>query len=72
MMEFNVEKNNGGSAGGVGFVGMLQLLFIALKLCKVIKWSWIWVLAPTWISIGLVTITLSIVMIILKHKKKNW
>lgn len=37
------------SSGGVGFCGLLTLLFIALKLCNVIDWSWYWVLSPLWI-----------------------
>lgn len=41
------------SRGGIGFVGALTLLFIALKLTGVIAWSWLWVLAPIWISFGL-------------------
>ena len=35
--------------GGIGFLGMLTILFIALKLTGVIAWSWWWVLAPLWI-----------------------
>ena len=31
----------------------LTLIFIVLKLCKVITWSWWWVLSPIWISWGL-------------------
>lgn len=48
-------KDNNGIAvtGGVGFVGLLQLVFIVLKLCKVITWSWWAVLLPTFISVGL-------------------
>lgn len=72
-MNVNVgDNNNGRSAGGVGFVGLLQILFIALKLCKVIKWGWLWVLAPMWIPTGLVIIILAIAMIILKTKKRRW
>ena len=37
--------------GGIGFLGALQILFITLKLCGVIAWSWLWVLAPLWISL---------------------
>lgn len=33
---------------GASFVELLQLVFIVLKLTKVIEWSWWWVLAPTW------------------------
>lgn len=42
-------ENNNGSAGGVGFTGLLTIVFIALKLCGVINWSWVWVLSPIWI-----------------------
>ena len=35
---------------GIGFTGLLTLIFITLKLCGVIAWSWVWVLAPLWIS----------------------
>ena len=33
----------------VGFAGLLAIVFIILKLCSVIEWSWIWVLAPLWL-----------------------
>lgn len=38
------------SSGGVGFPGLLAILFIGLKLGGVIDWSWWWVLSPLWIS----------------------
>lgn len=50
------------SSGGIGFTGLLTVLFIALKLCGVISWSWLWVLSPIWISVALV---LSILLLIL-------
>lgn len=36
---------------GIGFGGWLALIFITLKLCKVIAWSWWWVLAPLWLPL---------------------
>ena len=36
--------------GSIGFIGILQIVFIVLKLCKVIDWSWAWVLSPVIIS----------------------
>lgn len=42
------------ASGGIGFTGLLLLLFIALKLCGVIDWSWWWVLSPVWIMVGAV------------------
>ena len=35
---------------GIGFMGVLTIAFIVLKLCHVIEWSWLWVLSPLWIS----------------------
>lgn len=34
----------------VGFLGLLTILFIGLKLTGYIGWSWVWVLAPMWIG----------------------
>ena len=61
------ERNNGGTAGGVGFVGLLQILFIGLKLGKVIDWSWLWVLSPLWISIS-IWIMLIIIIVLLNKR----
>ncbi len=40
-------------SGGVGFAGLLTIVFIALKLMGYIKWSWWWVLAPSWIPLAI-------------------
>jgi hypothetical protein len=42
------------SGGCIGFVGLLTIAFIVLRLCGVINWAWIWVLSPIWISAALV------------------
>lgn len=49
------------------FTTLLQIAFIVLKLCKVINWSWVWVLAPTWISLafGLLIAIICIIMIVI-------
>ena len=36
---------------GLTFNDVLLIVFIILKLCGVINWSWIWVLSPIWISV---------------------
>ncbi len=46
--------------GGVGFVGLLQIVFIVLKLCGVISWSWVLVMLPLIISAGLIVLILII------------
>jgi hypothetical protein len=55
----------GGS--GISFMGALFLVFLVLKLCDVIDWSWWWVTAPLWGSIVLgiiITILFAIAAII--------
>lgn len=41
----NLQKT---TSGGFPFLAILSLIFITLKLCSVISWSWWWVLAPIW------------------------
>ena len=37
------------TSSGVGFGGLLTILFIGLKLGGIINWSWWWVLSPIWL-----------------------
>jgi hypothetical protein len=57
MSESNVQ-----SGGGIGFCGLLAVVFITLKLCGVIHWSWMWVLAPLWIPLCIVLVILLIAL----------
>ena len=43
-------KSSSSSSSGIGFTGLLTVLFIGLKLTGYIDWSWWWVLSPLWIS----------------------
>lgn len=36
---------------GIGTLDLLAIVFIVLKLCHVINWSWFWVLSPIWITL---------------------
>ena len=47
------ESNNNVTTGGITAIDVLQIVFIVLKLCGVIKWSWWLVLMPIWISLGI-------------------
>ena len=58
------------TVGGIGFTGLLQVAFIVLKLCKIIDWSWGWVLAPTWISASLIAIFFICVVIFYLFKRR--
>ena len=57
-------SENRNSAGGLGFFTVLTLIFITLKLCGLIDWSWWLVLAPIWISWSVVLVTLAIIGIV--------
>ena len=46
---------------GIGFCGLLTIVFIVLKLIGYISWSWVWVLSPLWIS-WLIAIILIIII----------
>jgi ABC-type nickel/cobalt efflux system permease component RcnA len=52
------------AAGGVGFTGLLTIVFITLKLCGVINWSWWWVLSPLWISLGLFLLLCALALLV--------
>ena len=39
----------------IGFLGLLTLVFIVLKLTHYIDWSWLWVLSPLWLGWIVVT-----------------
>jgi hypothetical protein len=52
------------SSGGIGFSGLLTVVFIALKLTGNITWPWIWVLSPLWISFLLGVAILSLVLLV--------
>ena len=47
-----------------GFTTLLTIVFITLKLCNVIGWSWIWVLSPIWITFGLLGILIPIIILL--------
>ena len=47
------------SSGGVTFLVLLTIVFITLRLCQVIDWSWWWVLSPIWILIAIILLILA-------------
>lgn len=57
-------SNSSSSSSGIGFVGLLTILFITLKLTNYIDWSWLWVLSPLWIGFAIGIIIIIIFLII--------
>ena len=64
-------NNNNGGNGGISFCGLLTIVFIVLKLCKVISWSWLWVLSPIWIPLALLAIAFVVVAMVVSSIRKS-
>ena len=59
-------NDNVAASSGIGFAGLLTIVFIVLKLTGTIAWSWWWVLSPLWIpTVLLIAIFLAIFLVIL-------
>ena len=56
-----MSDSSSSSSGGIGFVGLLTIVFIVLKLIGKITWSWWWVLSPIWITAIIVVAILLII-----------
>ena len=63
--------DNKAKQGGLGIVSVLTIIFVVLKLLGVIRWSWIWVLSPIWISAVIVVAVFSVILIGGRIKKRK-
>ena len=64
------EKSSGSS--GIGFIGLLTIAFVVLKLLGEISWSWLWVLSPLWIAAALtigILLVIGIYILVQKSRK---
>lgn len=59
------------SNSGIGFSGVLFVVFLVLKLCGIISWSWWWVTAPLWIPIVFAFIIIAVWLGIAYKKGKK-
>jgi uncharacterized membrane protein YtjA (UPF0391 family) len=57
-------SNSNNSSDGAGICTILFVVFLVLKLCKVITWSWWWVTAPLWIPAAIVLGILLVVVVV--------
>lgn len=73
MSKINFDEVTKGN--GVGILTVLQLIFLVLKLTKLISWSWIVVLIPLWIELGFAALLIILIALLLfldwKGSKKN-
>lgn len=58
-------KNNQVAGRGISLGTVLFIVFLILKLCNVITWSWWWVTAPLWIPFGLALIVMTIGLLLI-------
>lgn len=61
-------SNGNSNGGGIGFCGMLAIVFIALKLTGFIDWPWLLVLSPIW-GFWLLVIVLAIIAVVISEIK---
>lgn len=68
-----MKTKNNSSAGGIGLIVLMAIMFITLKLTGVIGWSWWWVLSPLWIPASFVAavIIASLFILAVKEVTKN-
>ena len=64
-------SSSGGNSGGIGFLGLLTIVFIVLKLTGVIAWSWLWVLSPLWIPFALVISIFVVFFLFFARKRRS-
>lgn len=57
-------NTNASTGNGIGFCGILTLIFITLKLIGIINWSWWWVLSPLWIPVAIALFIILIILVI--------
>lgn len=62
-MDNDIKISTGFSLGT--FAMLLTIAFVVLKLCNVITWAWVWVLAPLWIYFALVIAIVLITLLIM-------
>lgn len=58
-------SSSSSSSSGIGFFGLLAIVFITLKLLGKIDWSWWWVLSPIWGGAAIVIFLIVIVIFLI-------
>jgi len=70
-------SDSSSSSSGIGFFGLLTIVFIVMKLMGYITWSWVWVLSPAWIGLAILLLGLGVALLCfslagwLRHRRLN-
>lgn len=57
-------SKNSSESSGMSLLGFLGLIFVVLKLTRLISWSWWWVTIPFWGGIAIFLVGVLILLII--------
>ena len=64
------KSKSSSSSGGVGFVGLLTIAFVVLKLTGYIDWSWWWIVSPILITLIVALLALVVGIIVILNTDK--
>jgi hypothetical protein len=62
-------STNSSSSYGIGFPGLLTIVFIVLKLTHYIDWSWWWVTVPLWGGLAIALLFIGLMFILSMARK---
>ena len=60
------------NSGEIGFFGVLTIVFIVLKLLKIVTWPWAFVLIPIWLPIVIFIVLVLIGFLVLYIAEKRY
>lgn len=56
---------------------LVTIIFVILKLCGVLSWSWWWVLSPLWVGVAIIIVVAVLIWlfgciaVIIEEKREN-
>ena len=63
-----MSNKSSSSSSGMGCGGVVQVVFIVLKLLGLINWSWWWVMSPSLIGLAIVAVVLIAALVVAVSK----
>ena len=61
-----MSKNSTNSSSSIGILGLLGVVFVTLKLCNVITWSWWLVTLPFWAGFAFLVIAAALIVLFVR------
>jgi hypothetical protein len=57
---------------GMSLNVVLTIVFVVLRLCEVITWSWVWVFSPLWISWSITILFVIVFALFFPEAFRKW